>query len=132
VEPNLPTYLHPHLSISQPLSTSEPNRPPTHPQPTHQALIAHIASERHRVAAALQSGPLCAAQSAANDLAGRLLAAQSDLEAVQHGRDADAIGFDDLLRRCRAECSEGAEAARQESLAMLRGEVAQLKVRGAL
>lgn len=90
--------------------------------------MSHIASERQQIASELEAGPLAEAEQHAQALAEQLATAQQRLEAAGREREADAIAFDDSLRRCRQECAEGAEVARQESLSLLRGEVAQLKV----
>lgn len=125
----------PLVGIASPLSQGFPEKGrglgALHRSRPAQALVAHIAAESARVASELEAGPLSEAQHASEAAASQLEAARAEAEAARAEREADAAAFDEGLRRVRRECGEGAEVARQESLSLLRGEVAQLKVRPA-
>jgi hypothetical protein len=79
----------------------------THPQ----ALVGHIAAESARVASEVECGPLAEAAGRSEALEGQLAAAAAALEAARREREADAIAFDDSLRRCRCVCVWGGAGA---------------------
>ncbi|KAF6266081.1 hypothetical protein COO60DRAFT_642348 [Scenedesmus sp. NREL 46B-D3] len=95
----------------------------------HEAIKVHVESEKSLLADSINSGPVAELQGRLHEAEAQLAEATGTVQQMRHGRQEDAVRFEEGLIRARNEAADGAEVARKESLAGLKAELAAMKVR---